>query len=478
MSSKRFNTFEGVFTPCILSLLGVIMYLRLGWVVGSLGLGGAIIIICLANFITMATGLSISSMVTNIRIGAGGAYSIITKSLGVEAGGAIGLPLYISQSISVAFYIAGFSECWRFVFPEHNILLVSLSVWGILLVVSYISARLAFRIQYIIMGLIVLSLISILLGKGSSHHQLRVWQDFSMPDFWGVFAVFFPAATGILAGAAMSGELKDPKRSIPLGTLSSIVVSFCLYLLLAFWFAKHVPLSVLKINNNIAIELGRWHWAVIAGVMGATLSSALAMFVGAPRVLFALGKHSIIPFSSSMSRLNKRGEPASAILFTALLVLITILVGSLNQIASLLTMFFLITYGMINLTVFIEESIGIVSFRPTFRVPQFIPFIGTIGCVAVMFLIDIRFSIVAIIVIVIMYMMLIKREVEIYSPDIRSGMLSFMSEEFAKASSRLPYYPKIWKPNLLVPVENVETFARVVPFLYSITAPAGRTVLF
>ncbi|MCK5581691.1 MAG: Na-K-Cl cotransporter, partial [Candidatus Omnitrophica bacterium] len=126
MSTKRFSTFEGVFTPCLLSILGVIMYLRLGFVVGSIGLGGALVVIVLANLITLATALSMSSVVTNIRIGAGGAYSIITKSLGLEAGGAIGIPLYISQAISIAFYVTGFAECWYFIFPQHDILLVSL----------------------------------------------------------------------------------------------------------------------------------------------------------------------------------------------------------------------------------------------------------------------------------------------------------------------------------------------------------------
>ena len=136
MTTKRFSTFEGVFTPCLLRILGVIMYLRLGFVVGSIGLGGALGVIILANLITLATALSMSSVVPNIRIGAGGAYSIITKSLGLEAGGAIGIPLYISQAIAIALYITGFAECWYFIFPQHDILLVSLAVWFLILIIS------------------------------------------------------------------------------------------------------------------------------------------------------------------------------------------------------------------------------------------------------------------------------------------------------------------------------------------------------
>jgi len=478
MSTKRFSTFEGVFTPCLLSILGVIMYLRLGFVVGSVGLGGTILIICFANVITLLTALSMSSVVTNIRIGDGGAYSIITKSLGLEAGGAIGIPLYIAQAISIAFYIAGFAECWYFIFPQHSMLLVSVIVWLLILIVSYTSAKLAFRIQYVVLAIIVLSIVSIMLGDPKTVNSIGVWDHFSINSFWPAFALFFPAVTGILAGASMSGELKDPRVSIPKGTIWAIAVSLCVYILLAYWFAKQVPMVELQTNTQIAIDLGRWQWVVIAGIMGATLSSALVMTVGSPRILLALGKHSILPFSSVFSRVNKQGEPTVAILFTALISLITISMGTLDQIASLLTMFFLITYGMINITVFIEESIGIASFRPTFRVSRIFPFLGTIGCISVMFLINQNFSLIAIVIIVGIYLLLLRRSSHVYAPDVRSGVLVYLAEQFAKAASRLPYYPKIWKPNLLVPVRSLDHFSQIVPLIGAIVTPAGRVTTF
>ncbi len=480
MSTRRFSTFEGVFTPCLLSILGVIMYLRLGWVVGQSGLAGAILIIVLANLITLATALSMSSVVTNIRIGAGGAYSIITKSLGIEMGGAIGIPLYISQAISVAFYIAGFTECWIYVFPDQPGLLISLGLWLALLTVTCLSTKLAFKIQYVIMAIIGASFVSIFGNTGMlSADFFAQWQsstagETSLEGFWQVFAVFFPAVTGIMAGASLSGELKDPKRSIPRGTLSAIGVSFVIYIVLAWWFAQKVPQDVLLNNNYVAISIGLWPKLVIAGIMGATLSSALSTAVGSPRVLMALGKNSILPFSRSLARVNANGEPTTAILFTFLIALATILLGSLNQIATLLTMFFLVTYGMINLTVFIEQTIGIVSFRPTFKVPRIVSLSGSLGCLIVMFIIDFKFSLVAFAVIILIYYILLKRGVTGYSPDIRSGTLVFMAEQFAKAANRLPYYPKIWKPNVLVIDSGHKSFERVVPFIRNIVYPAGR----
>jgi len=477
MISRRFTTFQGVFTPCLLSILGVIMFLRLGWVVGHVGLAGTLVIICLSNSITLLTALSMSSVVTNIRIGAGGAYSIITKSLGLQAGGAIGIPLYLSQAISVAFYITGFAECWQFVFPSHSILVISLFAWFLLLGISYMSTKLAFQIQYVVMALIGVGIISILLGRPEANGDFSFFAGFEGENFWRTFAIFFPAVTGILAGASMSGELKEPKRSIPLGTLWAIALGFILYCLLAFQFAKNASLADLQTNNAIALDLGKWRGCVIVGIMGATISSALTMFVGAPRILMALGKNSILPFSSLFTFVNKKGEPTNAILFTAVISFFTIIFGSLDKIATLLTMFFLITYGMINLTVFLEQSIGIASFRPSFKVAKIVPLLGAIGCLGIMLLIDLNFSIIAFCVIIAMYYLLSKKEIAGYSPDIRSGMLVFLAEKFARAARSLPYYPKIWKPNLLIPIYPQTDVLKIIPYIRDMASPSGRVTV-
>ena len=157
---QKLSTFGGVFTPDVLTILGVIMYLRLGWVVGNAGFGGAVVIILLAKLITICTGLAMSSITTNIKIGAGGAYSIIAKSLGLEAGGSVGIPFYISQTLSAALYIVGFAEGWIFIFPSHDPIIVSIAAWVLLLGISYVSAVFAIRIQYIILGIIALSILS------------------------------------------------------------------------------------------------------------------------------------------------------------------------------------------------------------------------------------------------------------------------------------------------------------------------------
>ena len=132
-----------MFTPALLTIIGVIMYLRLGWVVGNAGLLGAWLIIIISFLITLTTALSMSSITTNIKIGAGGAYGIISQSLGLEIGGSLGIPRYVSQALAVTMYIFGFREGWLFIFPNHSAFIVDVAVFIVLYAIAYKSADLA-----------------------------------------------------------------------------------------------------------------------------------------------------------------------------------------------------------------------------------------------------------------------------------------------------------------------------------------------
>ncbi|RKY54606.1 MAG: hypothetical protein DRP89_04780, partial [Candidatus Neomarinimicrobiota bacterium] len=385
---KKFGTFEGVFTPTILTIIGVIMYLRLGWVVGNAGLGGALLIILLAKFVTITTGLSIASIATNKRIGAGGSYAMISRSLGLEVGGAIGIPLYLSQSLGGALYISGFTEAWLSIFPTHDPHLVCTVVLLSLTIISLISAKVAMKVQFVIMAIIVGSLISLFMGKGNTDISVTLWGNFSKAPFWAVFAIFFPAVCGIEAGAAMSGDVKDPRKNLPVGILSGIGVSLVIYIAVAFWLDNHASTEELVGNYSIMMDISRWRLIVLAAIFGATLSSALGSIVGGPRTLMALGQDKVLPFYKIFAKKSKRGDPRYSILFTAIIIEISLLLGDLNTIAPLLTMFFLITYGTLNIAVAIEKGIGIPSFRPTFKIPLIVPIVGGFWSFVVMFLIN------------------------------------------------------------------------------------------
>ncbi|KDR95647.1 Amino acid transporter [Peptoclostridium litorale DSM 5388] len=475
MSNKiGLKTFEGVYTPTLLTILGVVLYLRLGWVVGNVGLVGTIIIIALAHAITISTALSMSSMLTNIRIGSGGAYAIITRSLGHEMGGAIGLPLYISQAISIAFYITGFSELWVSFFSNHSITAVGVITWLVLSGISLASAKLAFRLQYGILAAVALSLVSFLTGPNLNSEGIIMSRALQNGSFWTTFAIFFPAVTGVLTGATMSGDLENPRESIIKGTLAAIFTGLAVYIFVAYWFAHQATQEILISDMSIIFKLSSIKIFVIAGVMGAVLSSALSTLVSAPRTLLALAENRVVPFGKIIARQNEKGEPIFAIFVSSAISLIVILAGNLNSLAELLTMFFLTTYGMINLVVFLEQVTGIISYRPSMKMTIFVPIFGALGCLSVMVLINIVFTAVTFVTIAIIYSVLKKRNLTSPWGDVRGGVFVSIAEWAAQKSASIPYHPRLWKPSVAIPVEKPEDFKRVSRFIQNLVYPSGR----
>ncbi len=488
---KKFGTFGGVFTPTLLTILGVIMYLRLGWVVGNAGLLGAWLIIIVSFCITLTTALSMSSITTNIRIGAGGAYAIISQSLGLEVGGSLGIPRYVSQGLAVTMYIFGFREGWLMIFPNHPEFVIDLVVFLIIYGIAYKSADLAIRTQYFIMAIIAASLIVIVLAAyfgsmQSSTVQALTWgtfqgsieNNFSGSDFWVVFAVFFPAATGIMAGANMSGELKDPRKSIPIGTLWAIMVSFVIYMGLAYWIARSATTDELLQNYNIIIDKSFFPPMVIAGVLGATFSSALASMVGSSRILYAMGQHGVLPASKWLGNTDKSGQPRNAMFITGGMVFLTMLLRDLNAIAPLVTMFFLITYAMLNVVVIIEQNLGLISFRPLFAVPKWVPWIGLITSVLAMFIINPTISLISVAVVVLVYGILSQRKLITPFEDVRSGLFVSFAEWAAKHTSQITHrQERAWKPNLLIPVSDPKSIKGVFSFLKNVAFPKGSIKL-
>lgn len=488
---KKFGTFGGVFTPTLLTILGVIMYLRLGWVVGNAGLLGAWLIITFSFLITLTTALSMSSITTNIRIGAGGAYAIISQSLGLEVGGSLGIPRYVSQGLAVTMYIFGFREGWLSIFPAHDPFIIDLTVFIIIYGIAYISANLAIKTQYIIMAIIAASLVVIVLAayNGSMEQSTvdvlkwgtfagSVENNFSGSNFWMVFAVFFPAATGIMAGANMSGELEDPRKSIPNGTLWAIGISFVIYMGLAYWIARTATVEELLTNYNVIIDKSFFPPLVIAGVLGATFSSALASMVGSSRILYAMGDHGVIPGSKWLGSLNKSGQPRNAMLVTGALVFLAMLLRDLSAIARLVTLFFLITYAMLNVVIIIEQKLGLISFRPVFKVPKWIPWVGLITSVFTMFIINSTLSLISVVVVIAVYWILTQKKLVTPFEDVRSGLFISFAEWAAKHTSSITHrQERAWKPNLLIPVTNQHSVKGVYSFIKNIAFPKGSIKL-
>jgi solute carrier family 12 sodium/potassium/chloride transporter 2 len=476
--NNKLGTFGGVFTPDVLTILGVIMYLRLGWVVGNAGILGAIAIILLAKSITIATSLAMSSITTNIKIGAGGAYSIISKSLGLETGGSIGIPFYISQTLSASLYIAGFTEGWLAIFPAHSPAVIFVVTWLALLTIAYISTAFAIKVQYIIMVIIGLSILSFLLSPNEAPSTQQILGNFEDANFWQVFAIFFPAVTGIMAGANLSGDLKEPRKAIPVGTLSAIGITLIIYVGLAYGFYQFAGPTELRSNQMIMVEKALWGPLVLMGILAATFSSALGSIIGAPRILQALAQQETIPFSGFFAQKSKHNEPRNAMLFTGAIVIITLFVGDFDSLAALITMFFLITYGTLNLIVFIQQSMNIISFRPTFKVPKFVSLYGAIGCLFIMFLINPVFSLVAMTIIVALYIWLTRKGLKANWGDIRGGMFLALAERASRIAAKFPRHHVAWKPDILIPIEDPKLWAGPLLFIRNISYPSGSLFAF
>ncbi|MCB0132051.1 MAG: amino acid permease, partial [Caldilineaceae bacterium] len=349
-SKGRFGTFAGVFTPNVLTILGLILFLRTGWVVGQSGLFLALIIVLISNVITLLTGLSLSAISTSMRVRTGGNYYLISRSLGLEIGGAIGIPLYLSQAISVAFYVIGFTEALLAVpyFQAMDARLISTLVVLLFGGIAFIGADFALRIQYVVLAALGVALLSFFAG-GWGTISTPTWTPSYSPGvgFWTVFAVFFPAVTGITVGASMSGDLKEPGVSIPRGTLASIFVTALIYVAAVIWLGLHGTPTELVENNLIMQQIARWPVFIYVGVWAATLSSALGSVMAAPRVLQALALDRVLPRWLA-SQMGSRTEPRVAVLLTTAIAVLVVWLGDLNYVAPIISMFFLNTYGMTN----------------------------------------------------------------------------------------------------------------------------------
>ncbi len=335
--SGKMGTFAGVFTPSFLTIIGIIFFMRLGYVVGNSGLWQALIIISIANIISILTSISLSAISTNIKIKTGGVYYIISRTLGAEFGGAIGIVLYFAQSISIAFYCIGFGEVVSALFPGTPSWLpqiIAAIAVTILFGFAWLGADWATKFQYIVMAVLACSIISFFIGGFLNWDTTLLKQSLTSPDnspgFWVIFAIFFPAVTGFTQGVNMSGDLKDPDKSIPLGTFAAVGLSLCIYFGATVVLAASTPLDILKLDYGAMKHISLFAFLISAGVIAAALSSAMASFLGGPRVLQSLAADRIVPILLPFAKGHgPSNNPRRAILFSGVISLITVGLGNL-----------------------------------------------------------------------------------------------------------------------------------------------------
>ena len=443
------------------------MYLRFGWVVGNAGLVKTFAIVTISTSITFLTALSVCAIATDRVVRVGGAYYMISRSLGIETGGAVGISLYFAQAISVALYTIGFAESvvktnfqinlwgWGFNLQDLNQTYVALAVTIFVGILAITSADIAIKAQYFIMAAIVVSLLSLIFGgslPGVEPQMLSVPDSPEVAPFWTVFAVFFPAVTGIMAGVNMSGDLRDPIKSIPIGTLAAVGTGYLIYMILPLFLALRVDSATLISEPLVMQRISLWGPAILFGVWGATLSSAIGSILGAPRVLQAVVRDGVLPslFNPLGNGRGAEDEPRNGTLVSLGVAIAAVCVGDLNLIAPILSMFFLTTYLVLNVAAGVEGFLQSPSFRPTFRVHWSLSMLGAVGCLWVMFLIDARSTFVAAAIVSLIYIWLQQRELRTTWGDVRRGMWMALISTGIFQMAEAEEDPKNWRPQILV----------------------------
>lgn len=401
--NAKFGTMP-VFLTALSTILGAVLFLRFGWAVGQIGFVGTVGIVLVGHLITIPTALAVAEIATNLKVQGGGAYYIVSRSFGFNIGGAIGIALFLSQAISVAFYVIAFSEAFS---PLTDIIVsntglesfdkrfISIPLMAILAFLMLTrGANVGMKALYFVVTILFLSLLSFFLGspiEEGTNYALNNSAKNS-ESFFYVFTIIFPAFTGIAAGLGLSGDLKKPEKSLPRGTIWATIVGMIVYLLAAYKLAISAPASALDSDQLIMQRIAVWGPIIPFGLAAASLSSALGSVIVAPRTLQAIGFDSILPGKSINKWISKGkkedNEPVNASLISIVIGFLFVGIGELNFVAEIISMIFIFTYGAICLISFMEHFAADPSYRPTFRSRWYISAIGALLSFWVMFKIN------------------------------------------------------------------------------------------
>lgn len=501
-SPHKFGTFSGVFTPSILTILSAILFIRANFVVGEAGVWGALAILLLANAIALMSALSVCAVSTNMQVRGGGAYFLISRVLGPEFGGAIGVIFFFALALNVAFNILGFTEALYSTapgLPQAYFLPIALTAATVLFAISFIGAQWSIKTQFFIMVFLTLAIAAMWGGAallfnpaqfranlGPGYTPLFGAADpLARHSFWLVFAIFFPSVTGFLAGVNMSGDLKDPAKNIPRGTLWAVSVGAIIYLatmlLGAGAFARpeliERPFDAFK--DNAPFNLGL---LVAAGVFAATLSTALGSYLGAPRVLQAVARDRLLPILRPFARGTDVGDEPRRALWLTFALAIGVLIwartagggNAFNVVAGVISMVFLATYGMLNLAAFTEGFSNNPSFRPRFRAFHWVTaLLGFAGCAAVGLLIDAWPALIASAVIGLLWWYLKRRELHVAFGDARRGYIYQQARNYLLRLRDSGEDGRNWRPTILAFAGGLGKREKLVSFALWLEAGRG-----
>ncbi len=493
---KKFGTFKGVFVPSTEAILGAVLFLLLPVLTADLGLIKMLMIVVLAHTVTFSTMFSISDIATNLNtIGGGGMYALIKRSLGKAMGGSIGIQLFIAQAASIGFYSIGFAE------PLHPILtpflksisyfsatdaasilfqkqILSSAVFFLFFAIVMFGADFTLKVQILILYIMGISILTIFLcpffdfqfhGKelflGIDQINLTGNRAITIGLFFTAFAQFFPAVCGVDAGVGMSGDLKDPKKSLVKGTLYSITLTFIVYLAVTFIFSlmnkdllitgytKYGDAAGYLLPDILGAASGNistiFSVIILIGILFATGSSALSVFMTAPRTLQSMTRDGIFPemFSFLGRDFKKDGnEPRFAVMASFIIGFGVIWMGDISMAATIVGICFLIVYGMLNGSAFLERVSGNPSFRPTSRGHWLISLYGFIISMLIILLFSWWIGILAILFQYLVFWMILKFKSKGRLEGVWWGVIFFYVSKGLRTLNRIVQGSKNWRP--------------------------------
>lgn len=449
--NTKFGTLP-VFLTAISTILGAIMFLRFGFAVGSVGFLGTLLIVLIGHMVTIPTAMALAEIATNQKVEGGGEYFIISRSFGINIGAAIGIALYFSQAISVAFYVIAFAEAFEAIKPwiesqfgyviyDNRLFSIPALLLLIWLMVKK-GADLGMKALYIVVTILGISLIFFFLGKtGYSEifEPSAIFKNVSTDKgFFYVFAIIFPAFTGMTAGVGLSGDLKDPKKSIPLGTLAATVTGMIIYVFIAYKLISSASPTDLVEDQLIMGKIAVWGPIIPIGLAAATISSALGSFMVAPRTLQAIGGDKVFPnrfINFWVSKgVKKTNEPRNATIVTSIIALVFVMMGDVNAVAEIISMFFMVTYGSLCIISFFQHFAADPSYRPSFKSKWYLSLLGAVMSVYLMFKINTVYALSAIVLMTLLYLYLSSKN------DNKSGMANIFQGVIQQLSRRLQVF--------------------------------------
>uniref|UniRef100_A0A7N6BPF3 Solute carrier family 12 member 1 n=1 Tax=Anabas testudineus TaxID=64144 RepID=A0A7N6BPF3_ANATE len=512
----KFGWIRGVLVRCMLNIWGVMLFIRLSWVFGQAGWGLGIVVVALSCVVTTITGLSMSAICTNGVVRGGGAYYLISRSLGPEFGGSIGLIFAFANAVAVAMYVVGFAETVVDLMKEHAAIMVDetndIRIIGCITVVLLLAISVAgmeweAKAQVLLLIILLVAIVNVFVGtvipatadkksKGFFNYNSKVFSENFLPafrdgeTFFSVFAIFFPAATGILAGANISGDLRDPQGGLPKGTLLAILITGVTYLAVALCLLVRLATispscDVQKCNfglmNNFQVMtmVSGFGPLIIAGTFSATLSSALASLVSAPKVFQALCKDNIYKALHFFAKGHgKNNEPIRGYVLTFVISVAFILIGDLNAIAPIISNFFLASYALINFSCFHASYAKSPGWRPAYKYyNMWLSLLGAVLCCVVMFVINWWAALLTYGIEILLYIY-----VTVKKPDVNWGSstqaVTFVSAvNNALSLSGVEDHVKNFRPQMLVLTGSARTRPALLDLAHSFSKNFGLCLL-